>query len=66
MAVADVYDALVSQRPYKPAFTHERALECILSGDDRTSPAHFCPAVLDALRSVSAEFSRIAEKLPDA
>jgi len=65
MAVADVYDALVSRRPYKPAFPHERAIECILSGDDRTSPSHFCPAVLDALREVRIEFSRIAANIPD-
>jgi putative two-component system response regulator len=65
MAVADVYDALVSKRPYKPAFPHDRALECILSGDDRTLPEHFCPAVLDALREVHTEFARIAENIPD-
>jgi putative two-component system response regulator len=66
MAVADVYDALVSKRPYKPAFPHERAIECILSGDDRTLPAHFCPAVLDALREVQGQFAGIAANIPDA
>jgi putative two-component system response regulator len=30
MAIADVYDALVSERPYKEAFTHERSVEIIL------------------------------------
>jgi putative two-component system response regulator len=64
--VADVYDALVSKRPYKPAFPHERAIECILSGDDRTLPAHFCPAVLDALREVQGQFAGIAANIPDA
>ncbi len=34
MAIADVYDALISVRPYKPAYTHERAVDIItnLSG----------------------------------
>ena len=30
MAIADVYDALISERPYKKAFTHEKAVEIIL------------------------------------
>lgn len=48
IAVADVYDALRSERPYKPALDHEQAVNLILRGDDRTSPSHFDPAVLAA------------------
>jgi len=32
MAIADVYDALVSERPYKNAFTHDEAVEIIING----------------------------------
>ncbi|NMT18556.1 HD domain-containing protein, partial [Vibrio parahaemolyticus] len=32
MALADVYDALISKRVYKPAFSHEKAREIILEG----------------------------------
>jgi len=44
MAVADVYDALVSERPYKKAFTHEQAVE-IISGSSGT---HFDPKIVEA------------------
>ncbi|MEO1236685.1 MAG: HD domain-containing phosphohydrolase [Planctomycetota bacterium] len=43
-AVADVFDALTSARPYKPAFTFERACEILIEGRG----SHFDPAALDA------------------
>ncbi|AGX88641.1 HD domain-containing phosphohydrolase [Candidatus Symbiobacter mobilis] len=45
MAVADVYDALMSRRPYKESFTHEKALILIQEGSGR----HFDPAIVQAL-----------------
>jgi putative two-component system response regulator len=43
MAVADVYDALISQRVYKDAHTHEDAVDIIISGRD----IHFDPDIVD-------------------
>ena len=59
-AVADVFDALTSARPYKEAFDQQRSLEIIAS--ERGSS--FDPAVVDAffaeietIRSIHAEYS---------
>ena len=56
MAVADVYDALISARPYRPAFTHETAVELIRQG----SGEHFDPEVVDAMLAVEEKFMAIA------
>lgn len=60
MALVDIYDALVSKRVYKPAFSHERAFEIITRGDGRVEPHHFDPDVLQAFVDLHAEFRRIA------
>jgi len=49
MAIIDVYDALVSERPYKKAFTHEEAVEIIMKG----SGGHFDPLVADVFYAVN-------------
>ncbi|WP_051676897.1 HD-GYP domain-containing protein [Maridesulfovibrio frigidus] len=46
VAIADVFDALVSERPYKKAFSYEKTYEIIKNGDGRVMPAHFDPDVL--------------------
>jgi putative two-component system response regulator len=56
MAVADVYDALISKRVYKPAFTHQQALDVMRKGRG----SHFDPDVLDAFFEIEGEFARIA------
>jgi putative two-component system response regulator len=47
-AVADVYDALTSDRPYRPALCREEALEIMRDGRGK----HFDPEVLDAFLDV--------------
>jgi len=52
MAIADVYDALVSARPYKKPFTHEEAVQIIKDG----SGTHFDPKIVDAFMTVIEDF----------
>ncbi|MCL2008544.1 MAG: response regulator [Treponema sp.] len=52
MAIADVYDALVSERPYKKAFTHEQATE-IIKGE---SGSHFDPKIVEAFLNIAEDF----------
>ena len=60
--IADVYDALRSERPYKKAFSHEEAMKIIIEGDGRTMPSHFNPKILDIFKSLSDEIKKIYEK----
>ncbi len=49
MALIDVYDALISERPYKKAFTHEEAIKIIADGKG----THFDPVLTDLFLSVA-------------
>jgi putative two-component system response regulator len=62
MAIADVYDALVSDRPYKRAFTHGEAVKIITDGRG----THFDPVLTDLFLSVSNEFEDISSALTTA
>lgn len=55
VSVADVYDALTSQRTYKPAYSHEVACEEILAGSGRA----FDPAIVQAFARCENEFRAI-------
>ncbi|QLE86597.1 MULTISPECIES: response regulator [Shewanella] len=61
MAIADVYDALISKRVYKPAFTHEKAVQIILEGKG----SHFDPKMVDAFSEITDEFNAIAQQFVD-
>lgn len=65
MIIADVYDALRSKRPYKPAFTHEHTMQIMLEGDGRTSPTHFDPMVLVSFKRLSERFRQIFDTHAD-
>jgi putative two-component system response regulator len=62
MAVADVYDALVSRRTYKRPKSHKEASRIIVEGRG----SHFDPDIVDAFLAVSREFEEIAERFRDA
>jgi putative two-component system response regulator len=55
VAVADVFDALMSRRPYKPAFTPEQASNIISEGRGK----HFDPEVVDIFLGDMEEILRI-------
>lgn len=60
-AIADVFDALCSRRPYKEPFPVEKALSLIRS----ESGKHFDPAVVDALFAVQPEILKIQDRFKD-
>ncbi|WP_018151380.1 response regulator [Leeia oryzae] len=61
MAVADVYDALISKRVYKPAFSHEKAVSIIREGNGK----HFDPELVAVFLDIEEDFRRIAEAYQD-
>ena len=62
MAVADVYDALISRRVYKPGMPHAQAVEIIREGRG----AHFDPDICDAFLAHSERFLAIAAQFADS
>jgi putative two-component system response regulator len=61
MALADVFDALISKRVYKPAFTIETATSIILEGRNK----HFDPDIVDAYLARLQDFTYIAAQYSD-
>jgi len=62
MAVADVYDALISRRVYKEGMPHEQAAAIIVDGKGK----HFDPDVVDAFVDLQDEFRAIAARFADS
>jgi putative two-component system response regulator len=58
MAIADVYDALVSRRPYKEPFTHEQAVGII----KKDSGTHFDPAIAAAFLNVAPDYKIFSDE----
>ena len=61
MALADVYDALISKRIYKPPMPHPETHQIILRG----SGEHFDPAVVEAYQAVEPAFINIMNRFKD-
>jgi putative two-component system response regulator len=62
VAVADVYDALTSDRVYRPAMTHAEARKLIVDG----SGSHFDPDIVAAFKELAAQFEAISKDNPDS
>lgn len=58
----DVYDNLRAQRPYRDPLPHYVALDNMVNGDDKSTPEHFHPKVLQALLSQHRDIEAIYER----
>ena len=64
--IADVYDALRAERPYKPSFSHEKSVGIITKGDDRIDPvAHFDARLVQLFQDNHQGFDDIWNSLKD-
>ena len=63
--LCDLYDALRSQRPYKPSYTHQKTCDIMLNGNERTKPSHFDPRLLEAFREMHLCFDEIYVTVQD-
>jgi putative two-component system response regulator len=61
MAIADVYDALISKRVYKPPFPHVKAVAILAEGRG----SHFDPNLIDAFMEIEDDFRAIALEFAD-
>ncbi len=61
MALADVYDALISKRIYKPPMPHAETHRIIMDGSGK----HFDPAVVEAYQAIESDFINIMNRFND-
>jgi len=61
LSIVDVYDALVNQRVYKPAYSHSEAFDIIVESKGK----QFDPTLVDAFVAVSGKFEELETKLKD-
>ncbi len=62
MAICDVYDALISERCYKPAFSHDKAMNIILEGRETM----FDPRFVDGFFAIENTIKSIAARYKDS
>ena len=63
VSIVDIYDALRSKRPYKPAYTHKKAMEIIINGDNRTNSKHFNPTILKTFLDFENEIENLYKEI---
>jgi putative two-component system response regulator len=56
MAIVDVYDALSSERPYKPALSNEQVVDIIMDGKGE----QFDPKIVDVFYEIKEQFARVS------
>ncbi len=64
--VADVYDNLRAPRPYREELPHYRAVDILINGDEKSTPEHFNPDVLQALLTQHRDIEAIYERYKPA
>lgn len=65
MLIADRYDAVRSERPYKKSFDHDTAVNIIIENNERSSSKHFDPGILDLFMKNHERFNEIYEEHKD-
>src|SRR5208283_638965 len=60
VAIADVYDALTTERRYKRSYSHEEALDLIVQEKGK----QFDPELVDAFLEVEDQFNAIRDRVP--
>lgn len=60
-SIADVFDALASERPYKKAFTFEKTMEIL----EKSSGSHFDPALIDSFKIIAKALHDELKNLDD-
>lgn len=63
VAMADIYDALRTERVYKPSYGHSIAFDIITKGDVRVMPQHFDPQIMQIFKTRHKDFCEIYEEV---
>jgi putative two-component system response regulator len=66
VAIADVYDALRTKRPYKRAYDHEDALRVISEGEERVHVGKFDPDVREAFLDLAPRMAEIYDEFKES
>jgi putative two-component system response regulator len=61
MAIADVYDALISKRVYKEAYSHEKAVEIVR----QSASTHLDPDIVEAFLQLEGRFREVMTNYRD-